>query len=116
MRSNLSHLQSRQITLIARVTPYAMAGHLLNTTILAIAVAGSIPLVQLITWCIYSYSIALFLLFRHLKHRGRSPRSFQRAVKKATIYAILLALPWSSVAVLYLGVLSHDEELILVAL
>jgi PAS domain S-box-containing protein len=116
MRSNLSQFQSRQITLITRVTPYAMAGHVVNTTVLAIAVAGSVPLIQLITWCVYSYSIALLLLFRHLKRRGRSPRSFHRATKKATIYAFFLALPWSSLAVLYLGALSHDEELILVAL
>ena len=32
----------RHITLVTRVTPYAMAGHLLNTTVLAVAVAGSI--------------------------------------------------------------------------
>ena len=34
MQSNLSQLQRHQITLITRVTPYAMAGHLLNTTVL----------------------------------------------------------------------------------
>ena len=93
-----------------------MAGHLLNTTVLAVAVAGSIAPTQLITWCFYSYSVALFVLYRHLKNRGRSPRSFQRAAKKATIYSFFLALPWCSLVVLQLGGLAHDEELILVAL
>ena len=93
-----------------------MVGHMLNTTILAIAVAGEVRPAQLILWFIYSYSIALFLLYRHLKNRGRSPRSFERATKKAVIYALFLALPWSSFAVLHLGALSHDAELILIAL
>ena len=92
-----------------------MAGHLLNTTVLAVAVAGSIAPTQLITWCFYSYSVALFVLYRHLKNRGRSPRNFQRAAKKATIYSFFLALPWCSLVVLQLGGLAHDEELILVA-
>jgi len=115
VQSNLDQSQRRQITLMVRVTPYAMAGHVLNTTVLAIAVAGSVPSAELIVWCIYSYSVGLFLLFRHLKNRGRSPQSFHRAAKKATIYAVFLALPWSSLAVLHLGALSHDGELILVA-
>ena len=116
MQSDIAQFQKHQITLITRVTPYAMVGHLLNTTILAIAVAGEVRPAQLILWCIYSYSIALLLLYRHLKNRGRSPRSFERANKKAVIYALFLALPWSSFAVLHLGALSQDAELILIAL
>ena len=100
MQSNLSQLQSRQIAVIARLTPHGLAGHILNTTVAAIAVAGSVPVVKMIIWCTYSYSIALVLLFRHLKGRvkgqGRSPRNFDRAVKKVTLYAVLLAASWSS--------------------
>jgi PAS domain S-box-containing protein len=120
MQSNLSQLQSRQIAVIARLTPHGLAGHILNTTIAAIAVAGSVPLVQLIIWCTYSYSIALILLFRHLKERvkgqERSPRNFDRAVKKVTLYAVLLAVSWSSLILLRLGAMAPDEEIILVAL
>jgi len=101
---------------MARVTPYAMAGHIANTTVIAVALAGSVRPAPLIIWCAYSYLTALFLLYRHMKNRGRGPRSTQRAVKKATIYSFLLALPWSSLAVLYLGSLPHGEELILVTL
>jgi len=115
MESSLSQLQRQQITLITWVTPYAMAGHLLNTTVLAIAMTGSVPPAQLIIWCLYSYAIALLLLYRHLKNLGRSPRSFQRAEKKATIFAVFLALPWSSLVVLYAGALSHNQELVLAA-
>ena len=116
VQSNLYQFQRRQIALMARVTPYAMAGHIANTTVIAIALAGSVRPPPLIIWCAYSYATAVFLLYRHVRNRGRWPRSFQRAAKRATIYAFLLALPWSSLAVLYLGSLSHGEELLLVAL
>jgi PAS domain S-box-containing protein len=116
MQSNLYEFQKRQIALMARVTPYAMAGHIANTTVIVVALAGSVRPAPLIIWCAYSYATALLLLYRHMKNRGRWPRTIQRAAKKATIYSILLALPWSSLAVLYLGSLSHGEELILVAL
>jgi PAS domain S-box-containing protein len=116
MQSNLYPFQSRQIGLMARVTPYAMAGHIANTTVIAIALAGSVRPAPLIIWCAYSYVTALFLLYRNVRNRRRWPRSFQRAAKKATIYAFLLALPWSSLGVLYLGSLSHGEELLLASL
>ena len=112
----LSQFQSHQLEVIARVTPHAMAGHILNTTVLAFAIAGSVPRPQLIAWCLYSYAIALALLYRHLRSRGRSPGNFLRAVRRATAYAFFLALPWSIMVVSYLGSLSQHEELILVAL
>jgi PAS domain S-box-containing protein len=116
MEADLYQYQSRQIALIARVTPYAMVGHMANTTVIAIALAGSVRPGPLVMWCAYSFLTALFLLFRNVKNRRRSPRTFQRAAKKATIYAFLLALPWSSLGVLYLGSLSHGEELLLASL
>jgi PAS domain S-box-containing protein len=116
MQSHLSQFQRRRFTLIMRVSPFAMAGHIVNTTVVAIALAGSVRLAQLIIWCISSYSIAVFLLYRHVKNRKRSPRNFQRAANKVTIYSFVMALPWSSLLVLYLGALSPDQELILVAL
>jgi len=116
METPLSQFQRRQLEVIARVTPHSMAGHLLNTTVLAVAVAGTIPAPQLITWCIYSYTIALIVLYRHVRSRGRVPRNFQRATQRATIYAILLALPWSIMTVLHWGELARDQEVILLAL
>jgi PAS domain S-box-containing protein len=116
VQSQLSQFERHQLDVIARVTPHAMAGHLLNTTVLAVAVAGSIPSAQLIVWCLYSYAIGLILLYRHMRGRGRVPHSFQRAARRGTIYALLLALPWASMSALHLGALAHDEELILVAL
>ena len=116
METPLSQFQRRQLEVIARVTPHSMAGHILNTTVLAVAVAGSIPARQLIIWCIYSYAIALVVLYRHMRSRGRVPRNFQRATRRATIYAFLLALPWSIMAVLHWGELAHDQEVILLAL
>jgi len=116
MQSRLSEFERHQLSVVARVTPHAMAGHILNTTVLALALTGSIPSTQLIIWCAYSYAIALVVLYRHLRRRGRIARDLRHAVRRATIYAFFLALPWSAIAVLYLGSLAHNEELILVAL
>jgi PAS domain S-box-containing protein len=116
LQTPLSQFQSHQLEVIARVTPHSMAAHMLNTTVMAIAVAGSVPRAQLIGWCVYSYAIALVLLCRHVRSRGQVPRSFPRAAHRAAVYALLLALPWASIAVLYLGTLPHDQEMILVAL
>src|SRR5262249_12446589 len=87
MQSRLSAFESHQLSLNAGVTPYAMAGHILNTTVLALALAGSIPSTHLILWCAYSYAIALLLLYRHRRRRGRVARNFQHAANKATAYA-----------------------------
>jgi PAS domain S-box-containing protein len=116
MQTALSQFQRRQLEVIARVTPHSMAGHILNTTVFAVAVAGSIPASQLIPWCIYSYTIALLVLYRHMRSRGRVPRNFQRATRRATIYAILLALPWSFMTIMHWGELARDQEVILLAL
>ena len=116
MQTALSQFQRRQLEVIARVTPHSMAGHILNTTVFAVAVAGSIPAGQLIPWCIYSYTIALIVLYRHMRSRGRVPRNFQRATRRATIYAILLALPWSFMTLMHWGELARDQEVILLAL
>src|SRR5687768_15913661 len=110
----LSQFQSHQLEVIARVTPHAMTGHILKTTVLAFAITGSVHRLQLVSWCLYSYGIALALIYRHARSRGRSPVNFQRAVRRASAYAFLLALPWSIMVVLYLGSLSQVEELILV--
>jgi PAS domain S-box-containing protein len=116
VQSNPHDFQKRQIDLIVRTTPYAMVGHLVNTVIIAVALTASVHLVPLILWTAYSCSVALLLLFRHVRNLGRLPRSFHRAAKKVTVYAILLALPWSSLGILYLGSLSEGQELLLVTL
>jgi PAS domain S-box-containing protein len=116
MQPNITQFQKRHFSLLARVSPFSIAGHLVNTTVVAFALVGSVPEGQLIAWCIYSYSIALLLLYRHLRKRGRSPRDFKRAAKKVTTYSLFMALPWSTLVVLHLGALSRDQELIVVAL
>jgi PAS domain S-box-containing protein len=112
----ISQFQSHQLGVIARVTPHAMAGHILNASVLAVTVARSVPTDELIGWCTYAFGVALVVLYRHIRGRGRIARSFARAVRRATAYAFFLALPWSAMAVLHLGSLARDEELILVAL
>ena len=73
MQLRLSEFQRNQLSVVASVTPFAMAGHMLNTTILTITLAGSVPGTQLIGWAAYSFGIALVLIYRHLGRRNRVP-------------------------------------------
>src|SRR5262245_64222884 len=94
MQPNLYEFQKRQILLIVRVTPYAMVGHLINTAVIAVALADSVEPVPLTIWCAYSCFTAMLLLFRHAKNRERLTRSFQRDAKQVEIYAILILYLW----------------------
>jgi PAS domain S-box-containing protein len=119
MPSHLSDFEKHQLDLIAQVTPYAMGGHILNTTVMAVAAGSSIPTAHLAVWCGYAYALALALLYRRYaarESRSRTGQSFRHGANRATVYSCLLALPWSSMAVLYLGTLNPQQELILVAL
>lgn len=116
MQSSLTEFQRNQLSVITGVTPVAMFGHILNTTVLTLALADSIPLTHLVVWGGYSYGVALVLIFRHLRRRSLIARDFHHAARRATVNALFLSLPWSAIAVLYLGNLAPDEELILVAL
>jgi two-component sensor histidine kinase len=116
MPSQLSHFQRRQLEVIVRGTPHAMAGHILNTIVLAVALAGAVPAVQLIALCGYSCAVASVVLYRHARNRLRVPRNFRRAARRVAVYAVFLSLPWAGATVLYTGAVGHNEELIIVAL
>src|SRR5262249_62251129 len=98
MQSNLHQFQKRQIALITRVTPYAMAGHIANTTVIPIALAGSVRPAPLTIWGAYSYATALFLIYRPVKNRRSWPPNFHRAAKEATLSAFPLHTPMTSPA------------------
>src|SRR5262245_31152383 len=120
MPAPLSDVEKHQLDVIARVTPYAMGGHILNTTVMAVSASPSIPAAHLAIWCTYSYAIALAVLYRRYsteQGRSRTAQSFRHAANRAIVYSCLLAAPWGSMIVLYLGgTLTSQQELILVAL
>ena len=60
-----------------------------------------VPLTHLIIWGLVFVRRNLVLIFRYLRHRGRSHEICLRGAKRATVNALLPALPWSAMAILH---------------
>lgn|GEM_PF-3407233 len=107
-----------QMSSIARTTSFAMVGYAINTIIAYIAFDGAIPTTWLLTWAICSFAVCIGIGLQTLA--GKSEHKWkQRNVRNANIalvYAFLLALPWTVLAVTWIGSLDDDRQIILIAL
>ena len=114
---NVDDIQSDQFATIARATPASMLGHILNTTIALVAFSQAIPSAELAAWGLLSYFIAGYVLLCALKRApSKGLGNIRRGVRKAIIFGIALAAPWSILVCLYLGELPQHEEVLLVTL
>ena len=107
-----------QVSAISRATPAALLGVAMNATIVALSFWGSVPTLELLSWYLLTCIIGAYVGWRRWR-RSRSrehKRVSPRLLKRATLLAILLALPWSVLVAFYLGALPHSNELILIAL
>lgn len=117
-------VERNQIASIARVTPVAMLGHSINTAIAVAALWKSTPHALLLGWGVLSYAIAGFIFLRSIRRRpvggakdtepGRKTSLNGMAV--ALAFAVLLALPWASLAVFKIGRSHTPDEVIVIAL
>lgn len=120
--SSRASLPLDQFDSVARSTPAAMVGHCINTTIAAVAFVNVAAPLELALWTTYSYAIAVHVLLRRLRTQERShpastPQACTRALEqRAIIFAIALALPWTYLAVRYLGATSQATQTILISL
>ena len=106
-----------QVSAINRATPVALLGAVINSIIFALSLWGSVPTHELLSWFFASCLVAAYVGYRCQKKRARErTRVSQRFLKRATLAAIMLALPWALAVVLYLGALPHSSELVLIAL
>ena len=106
-----------QVSAINRATPAALLAAAINATIAALTLLGSVPLHELLSWFAATCLIGAYVGCRWLRGRSRSlKRVSRRLLKRATLAAITLALPWALVVTLYLGAVPHSAELILIAL
>ncbi|WP_052699226.1 ATP-binding protein [Hyphomicrobium sp. 99] len=107
-----------QLSAVARVTPYAMAGYGINVVLATAAFWNSIPARDLFLWFLFSLTVCGIVGLRSL-HRSPTPRgqnsSELRSARNALVFAILLAVPWSSLAVFWAGAVNGTSEAILIA-
>ena len=106
-----------QVAAINRATPAALLGAAINAAIVALSFWGSVPAHELLSWFFTTCLIAAYVGCRWTRNRSRELKQVsRRMLKRATVVAITLALPWALVIALYLGALPHGNELILIAL
>jgi len=107
-----------QMASIARTTSFAMVGYAINTIIACIAFEGAIPAKWLFAWATCSLAVCIGIGLQARAKRVEH-KSKQRNIRNANIslaYAFLLALPWTVLAVSWIGSLDDDRQIILIAL
>lgn len=118
--TGLKPVDRSHVASVARATPAAMLGYCLNTAIATLALIGVTSPAFLITWGIYSLSVALLVLTRSLRYRQKprlnSRRKSRNASRRALTFALVLASPWSILGVVMIGSTNQREELIIVSL
>jgi diguanylate cyclase (GGDEF)-like protein len=114
-------LPAAQFDSVARATPPAMLGHCINTTIAAVAFVKVASPWELALWSTYSFAIAVHVLMRrmrveHTAARDATPRSTQSLELRAILFAVALGLPWTYLALRYLGAIPQSAETVLISL
>lgn len=95
-----------------------MAGYGVNVALATAAFWNTIPVQSLLLWTVLSLTacgiVGLRSLHRAPPARDQNPAEL-RSSRNALIFAVLLALPWSSLAIIWAGTVSGTSEAILTA-
>jgi len=107
-----------QIASIARMTSFAMVGYAINVIIAFVAFIDFIPFDWLAIWAICTLAVCGGIGLRALprKVESKSKRMNVRNANAALVYAFFLALPWTILAVSWVGWVDDDRQIILIAL
>lgn len=117
LRISSPRLDREQLVALAQATPYAMLGYAINVVLACIAFWGDIPKIELSLWTACSLLICGAVIARaRMKNRGSQSLRKTRDVRPALFFSILLALPWSILALRWLGAVSGDDAVVLLAL
>ena len=113
------HVRTEQLTALGRATPAAMLGYAINIMIALWALFGILPNGVLVSWAAVASGFCVTVGWRALRIsyrlRSTSPRT-TRKTAKPLFFAVLLALPWSFLTLLYAGGINGHGEIVLIAL
>lgn len=111
-----------QMNSVATATRMAMAGHAFNTVIVTLALLVNGLSASVVAWSAMSFGVAYYVAARARRNkpiRQTTPQHkklSQRAVKKATIFGVLLALPWGVLPVLFFDPTHHAAAMVIMVL
>ena len=103
-----------QLSAVIRAGPAAAGCGFLNAGIVALSLWSAVPLAVLLAWLALTALVTLGIYFRRGKPRPGVTTLSRRALRRATLLAVVAALPWAVLPALYLGALPHTAELVVI--
>lgn len=105
-----------------KTTPASVLGVLINSSIMSFALLQDVNWHEVALWWGINFMLAAYALWRWYKNKDRSqkindgstPKS-KRSIRKLMLTTLVFSLPWAYLMANYLGELSHNSELVLVA-
>jgi signal transduction histidine kinase/ActR/RegA family two-component response regulator len=105
-----------QIASVARTTPFAMVGYAINVAIAFAAFSGNIPHWPLTTWVLCSLGICGTIGLRALRPMRSRYKEGKCSAVNSLLFAVVLALPWTTLATIWAGTMGGEDQVILIAL
>jgi diguanylate cyclase (GGDEF)-like protein len=103
-----------QLSAVIRAGPAAAGCGFLNAGIVAASLWSAVPLTVLLAWLALTAFVTLSIYFRRGKPRPGVTTLSRRALRRATLLAVVAASPWAVLPALYLGALPHTAELVVI--
>ena len=111
----VGQIGSDQLSALLRATPAALACGLVNAAILSASLWHAASHAALFTWLTFLLLVTGGMYFRQREGRAREVAALsRRALRRTVLGAIVSALPWAMLPILYLGHLPHNAELVLI--
>ena len=110
----VGRVRAAQIQAIFRFTPLTMAVNVANVTLIGIALHDVANPFALAAWAILPVALSVLGFSSYQRSRSRVPRTTasQRAFRRATIHAALLAVAWGIIPMAWFPVLGAPEQLV----
>jgi diguanylate cyclase (GGDEF)-like protein len=103
-----------QLSAVIRAAPAAAGCGLVNAGIVVFSFWSAVPQSILLAWLALTTSLTVGIYLRRSQPRPGMITLSARALRRATIMAVLSASPWAILPAVYLGALPHTAELVLI--
>jgi diguanylate cyclase (GGDEF)-like protein len=110
---DLQRLGADQLRTVLQAAPAAIVCSTINAGIIAATLWHVVPAIG--AWLLVFFLMAAWLYGRGSQNR-KSDAAFlsSRAIRRAIVFAVITALPWATLPIAFLGVVPHQDELVLI--